>query len=163
MHRHDAGWFMHTFPFSAPCNDILTMLVCATYWIYMHLYTLAYMSMHESCLLVCRPCSNTMKLLTSDPNLHLSLTDTSFCLLSRLFSLLLVCLLPCFFACHAYHAYPLYAFSYALRTFSFHCLSAGFLIFAFACTHMEQGRTKLGHGLPGAKQEGRRRKHVDMS
>ena len=36
-------------PFSAPCDNMLTMLVCATYWLYMHFHTLAYMSMHESC------------------------------------------------------------------------------------------------------------------
>ena len=107
------------FPFSAPCNDMLTMLACATRWLSMHLYTLAYMSMHESCLLVCRPCFNTMKLWTSDPNLYLSPMDTTFCLL--------VCLLSGFFAYHACHAYLFYAFSYALCIFSFHCLSAGFL------------------------------------
>ena len=142
------------FPFSAPCDDMFTMFVCATCWVYMHLYTLAYMSLHESCLLVCRPCSNTMKLWTSDPNLHLSLVDTSFCLLYRFFALFLVCLLPFFFACHAYHSYSFYAFSYALRTFSFHCLSTSFLVFTFACTHMEQGRTKLGHGLPSVSKKG---------
>ena len=115
------------FPFSAPCNAMLTMLVCATRWLSLHLHTLAYMFMHESCLQVCRPYFNTMKLWAFDPNLHLSLTDTSFCSLSRLFTLLLICLLYCSFACHAYHAYPLYAFSYALCTFSFHCWSASFL------------------------------------
>ena len=82
-------------PFSlfALCDDMLTMLVCATRWLSMHLNTLAYMFMHESCLLVCRPCFNTMKLWTSDPNLHLSLIDATFCLLSCLF----LCLpsLPC--------------------------------------------------------------------
>ena len=51
----------------------------------------------------------------SNPNLHFSLVDTTFCLLS------------CLFACHAYHAYLLYTFSYALRIFSFHFLSTGFL------------------------------------
>ena len=71
------------FPFSAPCDDMLAMLLCATCWFYMHLYTLAYMSMHESCLLVCRPCFNTMKL------------HTIFCFLSCLFTFLLVCLLTC--------------------------------------------------------------------
>ena len=63
------------FPFSTPCVDMLAMLVCATRWLYMHLHTLAYISMHESCLLVCRPCFNITKLWTSDPNLHLSLVD----------------------------------------------------------------------------------------
>ena len=46
------------FPFSAPCDDMLAMLVCATRWLSMHLYTLAYMFMHESCLLVCHPYFN---------------------------------------------------------------------------------------------------------
>ena len=95
------------FLFSAPCDYMLTMLICATHWLYMHFYTLTYMSMYESCL-VCCPCFNTMKLWTSDPNLHLSLVDTTFCLL-----FLLICLLACslsflFFACHVYHAYLLY-------------------------------------------------------
>ena len=53
--------------FSALWDHMLTMLVCAICWFSMHLYTLAYMSMHESCLIVCCPC-NTMKLWTSDPN-----------------------------------------------------------------------------------------------
>ena len=85
---------MRTLPFSAPLDVMLTMLVCATRWLSMHLYTLAYMSMHESCLLVCRPCFNTMKLLTFDLNLHLSLVDTILCLFSCLFAFKLVFLLP---------------------------------------------------------------------
>ena len=55
-----------TYPsLSALCNAMLTMFACATCWLSMHLYTLAHMSMHESCLLVCCPCFNTMKLWTS--------------------------------------------------------------------------------------------------
>ena len=129
----------HLFPFPLLCDDILTMLICATLWLSMHLYTLAYMSMHESCLLVCHLFFNTMKLWTPNPNLHLSLADTTFCLLaflfafllvdllSCLFALSLVCSYPCFSARHAYRAYLLYAFSYALFISSFHCLSTGFL------------------------------------
>ena len=113
-------------PFSTPCDDMLAMLVCATRWLYMHLYTLAYMSMHGSCLLVCRPCFNTMKLWKFTPNLHLSLTDTTFCSFSCLFAFPLVCLLSCY-ACHVYHTHLFYAFSYTLCIFSFHCLFAGFL------------------------------------
>ena len=89
------------FPFSAPCDDMLTMLVYATCWLYPHLYTLAYMSIHESCLLVCRSCFNTMKPWTFDPNLHLSLVDTTFlcvllrvCFLAYLLTSLFLCL-PC--------------------------------------------------------------------
>ena len=94
---------MRTLPFSTPCDDMLTMLVCATHWLYMHLYTLVYISMHEFCLLMCRPCFNTMKSCTIDPNLHLSLVDATFlcvlllvCLFVYLFTSLLVCL-PCLY------------------------------------------------------------------
>ena len=78
------------FPFSTPCDDMLSMLVCTTRWLSMHLQMLAYMFMHESCLPVCHLCFNIMKLWTFDPNLHLSLANTTFvcfltCLLSRLF------------------------------------------------------------------------------
>ena len=114
------------FPFFTPYEDVLIMLVCATRWLSLHLYTLAYMSMHESCLLVCRTCFNTMKIWTSDPNLHLSLVDTAFSLLSFLFVFLFVCLLSCY-ACYVYHAYLLYAFFlYSLHLFC-HRLSASFL------------------------------------
>jgi len=109
------------FPFFAPCDDMLAMLVCANCWLPMYLYTLAYMSMHKSFLLVCYPYFNTMKLWTSDPNLHLSPVDTALCLLARLFAFLPVCLLSCLFAlllvcshiffyvCHIYHVYLLHA------------------------------------------------------
>ena len=97
MHLQMLGCFVHTFPFSAPHDAMLTILICATRWLSMHLYSLAYMFMHESCLLVCRPYFNTMKLWTSDPNLHLSLVGTTFYLPS--------CFLVCMFifACHVSH------------------------------------------------------------
>ena len=97
------------YPFFVLCNDMFTMLVYATYWPSMHLYMLAYMFMHESCLLVCCPCFNTMKLWTFDPNLHFSLANTTFCLLSCSFAFSLLHLLSCFFACHGYLVYLLYA------------------------------------------------------
>ena len=116
----------------APCVPfpfpLRTMLVCATRWLSIYLYTLAYMFMHKSCLLVCHPCFNTMKLWRFDPNLHLSLPWTPpfvcllACLPSRLFACFLVSLLAmsimliCFI--------PL---SHTLYMFSFHCLSTGFL------------------------------------
>ena len=94
------------FPFSGPCDDMLTILVCATCWISCYVYMLAYMSMHESWVLVCCPSLNIMKLWTFDPNLHLSLADTTFCLPSW-FVCFFVCLLShlfvhlaCLIACH---------------------------------------------------------------
>ena len=141
---------------------MLTMLVYATHWLYMHLYTLAYMSMHESCLLVCRPCSNTMKLWTSDQNLHLSVMNITFCLISCLFAFLLICLLSCFFAHHAYHAYSLYAFHMLFESFpSIACLLVSCL---YLCMYTHEART-LGVRAqsPRRKQKGHGCKHVDIS
>ena len=145
--------FIH-FPFFAPCDNMLAMLVCPTHWLSIHLYVLAHMSMYKSCLLVCHPCFNTMKLWTFDPNLHLSLLDTIFCLLSCLFAFLHICLLSCFFDCHVYYAYLLYTtFICSLHLF-LPLLVYWFLVFAFACTHMEWGRMEIGHGFPGASKKG---------
>ena len=98
------SYSVRTLPFSAPCNAMFTMLVCTTSWLSMHLYSLAYRSMHESCLLVCHPYFNTKKLWTSDPNLHLSPRTPPFvclfaCLSSFLFARLSVWLLAFLLAC----------------------------------------------------------------
>ena len=120
------GCSVCTLPFFAPRDDMLAMHVCATNWFFMHLYMLSYMSTHESCLLVCHPCFNTMKLWTSNPNLHLSLSNTTLvCLLSFFVSLFAHILVSMFamsimFICFM----PLYC---ALFIFSFHVLSVGFL------------------------------------
>ena len=148
------GCSVRTLPFFASHDAMLTMLIYATRWLSMHLYTLAHMSMHESCLLVCHPCFNTMKLWTFNPNLHFSPVDTTFCLLSYLFAFLLVCLLSSFFACHVYHAYLLYAFFICFLHLFLPLLVCRFLAFAFACTHMKQGRIELGHGLLGTSKKG---------
>ena len=139
------------FPFFALCDDMLTILVCVTRWLSMHLYTLAYMSLHESCLIVCLPCFNTMKLWTSDPNLHLSLTDST-----------LGCLLSCFVSLFARILVSMFAMSFMFVALChFVVLFASFLsmayllvffVFAFACMHMKQGCMELGHGLPGASK-----------
>ena len=92
------GCSMHTFPLSTSCDGMLTMVVCASHWLNMHLYMLAYMSMHESRLLVCRLYFNTMKLWTSNPNLHLSLAGTTYFLLVCLFAFLFACFLVCLLA-----------------------------------------------------------------
>ena len=159
------GCFVRTLLFSSPCDDMLNMLVCNTHWLSMHLYTLAYMSMHESCLLVCRPYSNTMKLWTFNPNTHLSLVDTTFCLLYCLFAFLFICFLVCLlifachvpatcYACHIYLAYLLCTL-WALSTHLFLSLLVyWFLVLASAWTHMEWGRIELGHGLLGASKKG---------
>ena len=127
MHLRDAGCSSHTLSLSALCNFMLVILVCATRWLSMHLYTLVYMSMHESCLHVCRPYFNTMKLWTSDQNLHLSLVDTIFCFLSCFLAFSLVCSHPCCFPYGVCYAYSIYAFSYTLCILSCHRFFVGFL------------------------------------
>ena len=118
MHRHDTGCFMHTFPLFRSMRWYAYHACLCPHWLCLHLYTLAYMFMHESCLLVCRPCFNTMKSWTFGLNLHLSLADTIcslvcaplllVCLLSSLFTYSFVCLNPGCCACRIYLACSLY-------------------------------------------------------
>ena len=71
-----------------------------------------------------------------------------------LFAFSLVFLLSYFFACHVYHAYLLYAsFICPLHLF-LPLLICWFLIFAFACTHMERRRMEIGHDLLSASKTG---------
>ena len=151
--------FIH-FPFFAPCDNMLAMLVCATRWLYIHLHTLAYMSMHESYLLVCRPCFNTMKLLTFDLNLHLSLVDTNLCLFSCLFAFKLVFLLPCSLLTISIMVICFMPLSYVLCIFSFiACLLVSCL---FLCMYTYGVRTHEARARsPRRKQKGHRCKHVD--
>ena len=121
-----SGCSVCTLPFSAPHDDMLAMLVCATRWLSMHLYTLAYMSMHESCLLVCCPCFNTMKLWTSNPNLHLSLADTNLVCLLSYFVSFFARILVSMFAVSIMFIY-FFPFYYALCIFSFHGSSVAFM------------------------------------
>ena len=147
------GCSVRTPPFSAPHDAMLTMLVCATHWLSMHLYMLANMFMHESCLLVSHLYFNTMKSWTSDPNLHLSprrhhllfacflvcLPSSSLaqlvCLFACLSAFQFVCL-SCCLSCLLPHAmlaslvcqFALYPLRIIYASLSFHCLSASFLL-----------------------------------
>ena len=108
---------------------------------------------------------------TFDPNLHLSLTNTTFCLLSRLFVFSLVCLLTCLlaflcFACHIYHAYLLYA-SFICTLHLFASIACLLVSFFYLCMYTHGART---HGArmygararsPKCKQKRHRCKHVD--
>ena len=157
------GYSVCTLAFSTLRDAMFTMLVCATCWLSMHFYKLAHMFMHKPCLLVCWPCFNTMKLWTFDPNLHLSLANTTFCLLFLPIYLLACLLAFLLFDCHVYHAYLLYASFVCTLHLFLPLLVCLFLVFAFACTHMGRGRIELGHGLSGASKNRQGRKHVDKS
>ena len=149
----------------ASYDAMLTMLVCATHWLYMHIYTHAHMSMHGTCLLVCHPCCNTMKLWTFDPNLHLSLADTTFCLLSCLFVCYLFCLFACILASFLAMSIalicfmPLYTHSASFP--SIVCLLVScFCLCMYICgarTHRARARS------PKRKQKGRGCEHADVS
>ena len=145
-------------PFLLCAMILLTMLVYATHWLSMHLYTLVYMFMHESWLLVCCPYFNKMKLRTLDLNLHLSLADTPFCLLSCLFTFclfvsFLACLLASLFLCLTClsRLSALCLFLHSLHFF-LPLLICWFLVFAFTRTYMEWGRMELGHGFLSASK-----------
>ena len=141
------------------------------------------MSMHESCLLMCRPGFNTMKLWTFDPNLHLSPVDTTFCLPFCLFVFFLICLLACLPSCflvclftlwlvmfpvicyayHVYHTYLLFAsFTCSLHLFpSIACLLVSCLCL---CMYTDGVRTYGAKALsPRHKQKGWGCKHVNIS
>ena len=79
---------------------------------------------------------------------HLLFVSLLVAFLACLFAISFACLLASLFLCLSYlsclFAWRLLSIIYA---FSFHCLFVGFLVFAFACTHMERGHTELGHNL----------------
>ena len=153
MHRHDAGCFVHTYPVFRSAYHPFFVPPVGFMFIFTRLFTCSCMSL--SCQ--CHPCFNTMRLWIFDPNLHLSLANTTFCLLSCLFTLcllfaiLLVCPFARMFARILYamlviailliHFVP---FCYYLCISPFPLLVCQFLFFAFACTHMELGRNFLG-------------------
>ena len=111
---------------------------------------------------MCRLWFNTMKLQTFDPNLHLSLTGATFCLLSCLFALRLF---ACFFA--SLLAMPIML----IHFMPFHMLFASFpsiacLLVSCSCLCMYTYEART-HGArarsPRHKQKGRGCKLVDIS
>ena len=141
------------FTLSTLCDDMLAMLVCATRWLYMHLYTLAYMSIHESCLLVCRPCFNTIKLWTFNPNLHLSLTDTTF----RSFS----CQFACFLAMLAMFITLICFMPLHILFASFPSIACLLVSCLCHCMYTHGVRTHVARArIPSRKQKGRGREHM---
>ena len=99
---------------------------------------------------------------------HLLFAFLLVCLLSYLLACLFAFLLSClFFLSYGLSCllpYAMLAMStilicfmplpHALCIFFFPLLVCWFLIFAFACTHMERGRIELGHNLPSVSEKG---------
>ena len=173
------GCSVRTLSFFASHDAMLTMFVCATCWLSMHLYMLAYMFMLESCLLVCYPYFNTMKSWTSDSDLHLFPHGHHL-----LFAFFLVCLFACFLVClpssllsylvvchvsgHLLCLLRLYAsLLYTHWALSMHLfLSIACLLASCLCLYMYTHGARM-HGAtawpPRRKQKGYKCKHVDMS
>ena len=117
------GCSVRTLPISFPRDVMLTMLVCATRWLSMHLYTLAYMFM-LTCLSMLQH-NEVMDILPKPTFVprghHLLFVFLLVCLLACLLAFLFLCLpsLSCFSAlCLFYMPYA---------SLSFHCLFVGFL------------------------------------
>ena len=106
--------------FFYPRDALLAMLVCATCWLSKHLYTLAHMSMHESCLLMSRPCGHLIQ-----TYIRPSWTPPFVCFLACLPFYLFACFvasslaMPIMLICFMHF--------HMLCIFSFPCLSAGLL------------------------------------
>ena len=91
------------------------------FYAYLHA---CFMFMHESCLLMYHPCSNTMELWIFDPNVHLSFKDTPIffynmlvCLILCLSHLLPYAMLVCFTLC-LLASIRLSSFTFSLHSFS---------------------------------------------
>ena len=90
---------------------------------------------------------------------HLLFAQFLVCLFACRLAILLICLITCLFVsllpcspcllCLS----ALYLFICSLHLF-FPLLACCFLVFTFACTHMERGRLELGHSLPKAGKKG---------
>ena len=157
----NARLLLAALPFSTPYDDMLTKLVCATCWLYMHLYTLAYMSTHESYLLACRPYFNTMKLWTFNfkPTLvphghHILFDNLLVCLFTCLLAFLLC--LPCLSRLSTLCLfYTLFAPFLSIACLLVSCLCL--------CMYTYGARMHRARALfPRHKQKGRGRKHVDI-
>ena len=61
---------------------------------------------------------------------------------------------PSFYVCHVYHVYLLYASLLCSFHLFLPCLICWFLVFAFACTHIEWGHMELWHSLSSATNKG---------
>ena len=126
--------------------------------------------MHEFFLLVCCPYFNTMKLWTSDPNLHLSLADTTFCLFLCFLPFLLICLLsplvvcpyPYFYACHIYLACSLFILLLLCSHFPSIACQLVFLFLPFH-VHIWSEDAWSWARSPRRKQKGLRCKHANIS
>ena len=164
MHRHDVNCFVHTFPlfrsmpyyaYHACLCHLLAFYASLHACLHVHAWVLL-----ASVLSILQ--HNEAMDIRSKPTFvprghHLLFAFLLVCLLLCLFAFSFVCSHPCFYACHVYHAYLLYSsFIHSLHIF-LPLLVCWFLVFVFACTHMERGCMELGNGLLGASKEAKKK------
>ena len=159
MHCHDIVCFVHTFHlFRSMPYYAYHACLCHLLAIYASLHACLYV--HAWVLLASVSSilqHNEVMDIWSKPTFVLlsSWTPSFVCFLACLFAISFACLPVSLFLCLPYLSClftlrPL-AIIYAI---SFHCLSTGFLVFAFACTHMEWGHVELAYDLLGASKKG---------
>ena len=153
MH-HDASSFVHTFPL---CHSMQWRAyhACLGHPLAFYASLHAYLHVHAWVLLASVSSilqHNEAMDIRSKPTFvpcghHLSFAFLLVCFFACLLAFLFLCLpcLSCLFA--------LCLFICSLHLFLL-LLVCWLLVFAFACTHMEQGHIELGHDLPGASKEG---------
>ena len=154
MHRHNTSCFVHTFPIFRfvrwyACHACL----CHPLAFYASLH--ACLHVHARVLLASVSSMlqhNEVMDIWSKPTFvlhghHLLFVFLLICLLANLLAFLLLCLpclswlfALCLFICSLHLFLPL--------------LVCWFLVFAFACTHMERGRMELEHSFPSASKKG---------
>ena len=154
MHHHDVGCFMHTFPLFHSVRWY-AYHVCSHHLLAFYASLHACSHVHAWVLL-----ASVLSMLQHNEVMDIRSKPTFVpCEHHLLFIFLLVCLLACLLAF-------LFLFLPCLLCLSalylFHMLFASFLpllvcwflVFAFACTHIERGRMELRHDLPGTSKKG---------
>ena len=152
MHRHDASCFVHTYPLFHSmwwyvCHACLRhpLVLCASLHACLHVHAWALLA-NVSSMLQCNEAMDIQSKRTFVPHKHHLLFAILF-----VYPLLFVCYLACLSLCLLVHFAPFFYY----QCFSpYPLLCCWFLVFAFACTHMEWGHMELGHDLLGTSKKG---------
>ena len=159
--------FVRCYAYHACLHHPLAFYAFLQAWLYVHawvlLATVSFMLEHNEVM-------DIRSKLTFVPRGHHLFVCLFACLFSFLFAYVTVCLLDfrfVYLSCGLSRllSYAMLSMSImliyfmpfprALCIFFFPLLVYWFLVFAFACTHMEWGHMELGHGLPSAIKKGK--------
>ena len=157
MHCHDASCFVHAFTlFRSMRWYTYHACLCHSLAFYASLHT----CLHVHTWVLLASVSSILQHnkaidIRSKPTLVPRGHHLFVCPFACLSSFLFACSLAFLFLCLPCLSH---LFALCLLICSFHpflpLLDCWFLVFVFACTHIEQGHIELGHDLPGASKEG---------